>query len=128
MRYRLSVYLSISLLTIVAAAVAGRYDLIPLFIGMYLPVAILTEVGMVRIISRHGGVENARRRGFPGRIAVYLLEAACWVVVALLLGRTELISIILGLLLPLLVVFDLLFIYRVLSRNRSSIPETGVTP
>jgi hypothetical protein len=127
LRYRLSVYLSISLLYIVGAAAAGRYDLIPLFIGMYLPVAVLTEVGLVRIISRHGGVENARRKGFRGRIAVYLLEVGCWVAVASLMGWRRFVPIILAVLFPSMILFDLLFIYRVLSGDRRSLPGTEIS-
>lgn len=128
LRYRLSVYLSISLLCIVGAAVAGRYDLIPLFIGMYLPVAVLTEVGLVRIVSRHGGVENARRKGLRARIAVYLLEVVCWVAVASLMGWRRFVPIILAVLFPSMMVFDLLFIYRILSWGRRDASGTGASP
>ena len=128
LRYRLSVYLSISLLAIVVAVVVGRHELVPLFVGMYLPVAVLTEVGMVRIISHHGGVENARRKGFRGRIAVYLLEVACWVAVAYLVGWRRFVPIILAVLLPSMILFDLLFIYRILSWGRRDASGTGALP
>ena len=128
LRYRLSVYLSISLLAIVVAVVVGRHELVPLFVGMYLPVAVLTEVGMVRIISRHGGVENARRKGFRGRIVVYLLEVVCWVAVASLIGWRRFVPIILAVLLPSMIIFDLLFIYRILSWGRRDASGTGASP
>lgn len=128
LRYRLSVYLGIGLCMILPTVVLGRHDLVPIFVGLYLPGAILTEFGTVRIISRHGGVENARRRGFRERLVVYSVMTLCWIPVLALVGWFESIPIIIGVNLPLMVLFDLLFIYRIFSRPPRNSSGTRPSP
>ena len=116
LRYRTSIYLGVGLCMFLPAILVDRHDLVLLLAGLYLPGVIVEEFGMVPIISRHGGVENARRKGFRERLVVYLAMTASWILAALLLGRHGLILVIIGLLLPLLVMFDLMFIYRIFSK------------
>lgn len=120
LRYRVSVYLGVGLCMSIPAILVDGYDLVLLLVGLYLPAVVLEEFGMVPIISRHGGVENARRKGFRERLVVYLMMTGSWILVALLLSRHGSILVMIGLLLPLLVVFDLLFIYRVFSKPCNS--------
>ena len=118
--YRLKVYLVVSLCMVLTNILISGYDMIPLLVGMYIPVIILTEFGLVRIIARHGGVEKARRTGFRERLVVNLVLILSWISVAIILGRYRFIPIIIGLLFPFLIVFDLLLIYRIFSKQQSS--------
>jgi hypothetical protein len=120
LRYRLTVYLGVGSCILIPAFLLVRHDLALLLVGLYLPAVFIEEFGMVPIISRHGGVENARRKGFKERLIVNLVMAVCWILVALLLGWYGFILVIIGLVIPLLVMFDLLFIYRIFSKPRNS--------
>ncbi len=114
LRYRLGVYLIVTLCMILPMIAVAAYDYLPLVIGMYLPVVILTELGTVRIISRHGGVETARRSGFRERLVMNVVLVLCWILVAFLVGWHGFIIVIICGLLPLLIFFDLVLIYRIL--------------